>query len=125
MENVKRINQVTLPPISRKGHDVLYIKVLTDLRMSEIVDEADDGRKPATTCRVINLEDGKTYEYIASALAVTALRRYAESVVGKCFEIVHSKEKVPGKDYYGVDVYEIECPIGHTDVPKMFGKQAD
>jgi hypothetical protein len=125
MENVKRVAQVTLPAISRKGHPSLFLKILSPLKKSEVVDEADDAREPATTCRVINLEDGKTYDYVAAALAVSALIRYPGGYVDKCFEISHSAEKLPGKDYYGVDVYEIECPAVADDLPSIAKPQAD
>lgn len=116
MNNVKRIAQVTLPAISRKGHPKLYVYFLSELKRSEVSEGEDIDRKPATVARVINLEDGGEYNYVASALAVSALQQYPGGYVGKCFEINHSADKIPGKDYYGVDIYEIERPAHATNV---------
>lgn len=110
MENVKRKSPVTLPSLSRKNHDTLYVCILSALQRSESVDESDDSREPATTCRVLNLDDGKLYTYVVSVVAVSALKRYPGGYLGRCFEIIHAKDKAPGKSYYDVEVWEIDAP---------------
>lgn len=107
---VKRVGQVVIPSLSHKKTVDRYVRFLTELKLSEAVGEEDDGREPATTARVINLEDGQLYEYIAPALATSALNKYPGGHVGKCFHISVGLEVVPGKRYRPVEAWEIECP---------------
>ena len=58
MQNYRK-KQITLPGLSVKTREIVYVKILTKLHKSERVDQADDNREPATTCRVTNLRDGK------------------------------------------------------------------
>jgi hypothetical protein len=106
----KRIASVNLPSLSRKNKATLFLYILSDLKRSELIDESDDSRQPATTCRVLDLEDGKLYQWVAATVAVSALQRYPNGYVGKCFEVFHHPEKAAGKQYYDVDVFEIEPP---------------
>jgi hypothetical protein len=111
---VTRLNAVTLPSLSFKGITRLYLRFNTLLHQSETVSEADDGREPAFTARVINLEDKKEYEFICPALLISALARYGD-YTGKCFEIECSKEPLPGKRYRGVECYEIADPEAEAE----------
>ena len=112
---VTRKALVNLPALSFKNKELLYLKFLTMLATSQHVGEEDDGREPATTARVINIETGEVCEFIAPTLLVSALSRYG-AYVGKCFEIHCTKDKMPGKNYRGVTCYEIEEPEGIKDI---------
>lgn len=115
----KRLNAVTLPPLSFKTRERVYVRFVSELGCADNIRVDEKSGKPATTATVDNLEDGKRYTLIAPALAVSALRRYPGGYEGRCFEIAASKDKVSGKNYKAVDVYEIEDP-GATliNVPK-------
>lgn len=110
--DVVRTKQVTIDGLSFKGVEARYVKVLEPMAFSAKVDEGDDGRRQATTCRVINLEDGKEYRLICPTLLVSAWTDEGEGIVGKCYEILCPLDKKPGKDYREVSVYEIEEPKG-------------
>lgn len=106
----ERIEQITLPGLSFKGREVAYVKSLALMTSSERVSEGDDKRKRATVMKVINLEDGQVYRLICPSLLISALEDEGTDYVGKCYEINVTPDKLPGKDYKGVRVYEIKCP---------------
>lgn len=110
LATAKRLGQVTIPSLSHKGIEDRYVRFLTELKISVQVEEEDDGRQAATTARVVSLEDGKEYDYIAPSLAVSALSKYPGGYVGKCFHIHVGRDVVPGKRYRPVECWEIECP---------------
>ncbi len=108
--DVKRKQQITLPALSFKKRTRALIRIETPMRKSDRVDEADDNRQPATTCRVTDLQDGKLYIMVCPALMVSAICEGMDEYVGKCFEVLVSAETMPNKRYKGVAVYEIEAP---------------
>ena len=103
-----RIRQITLPALSFKSREVAYVKCIGPLTQSDRVSQQDDGRKPATVMRVINLEDGGEYRLICPTLLVSALEDEGLDYLAKCYEIRVSPEKLPGKNYKSVNIYEIE-----------------
>lgn len=126
MKKPERINQITLPPLSFKEREVAYVKCLGTMMRSDRVDQQDDGRKPATVMRVLNLEDMLEYRLVCPALLVSAFADEGFEYKGKCFEIIVSREKKPGKDYKEVEVFELKDPgdtLVQTDASKQ--KKAD
>ncbi len=115
---ILRKQQITLPPLSFKKRTRALIRIESPMRKSERVDEADDKRRPATTCRVTDLEDGRLYIMVCPALMVSAICEGMDEYVGKFFEVVVSAEPMPGKRYKGVEVYEIEAPDA-IPIPKV------
>lgn len=111
---VKRIKQITLDVLSFKGREVAFVKFIGKLHRSEKVDESDDGRKPATVARVINLEDGQEYRLVCPSLLVSALNEDETEYLNKCYEIRVSLNTKPGKAYKEVEVYEIQCTTEDT-----------
>lgn len=118
MENYRK-QQVTLPSLSFKEREIVYIKILTALGRSDRVDQQDDGRKPAITCRVLNLLDQKEYILICPTLMASAFADGHIDPVGKCFEVTAPRHMRPGKDYKDVDVYQIDCSLDYSDMPEM------
>ena len=108
--SLKRKQQVTLPALSFKDNTQLFVYITTEIHQSERVEKKDDGRKPANTCRCINLADNKEYILICPTLMVSALQDGGIEYVGKYFEVNVTADKLPGKDYKGVEVYEIDKP---------------
>ncbi len=122
MPQAYRKQQITLPGLSFKDRTHAYVKILSKMHQSERVDTKDDGRKAATICKVIDLQTAEMCRLICPALMVSALIDTNEAYVGKCYEIVVSSEKVPGKDYKSVRVYEIEEDADYAKMPN--GTQA-
>ena len=106
----KRVGTLTVPPLSFKLRTLAYVRVLTAMHESASVGDEDDGRAPATICRVVNLADGKEYDFLVPTLVQSAWTRYGGEYVGKCFEVRMSKDAAPGKRYKTAEVYEIEDP---------------
>lgn len=107
---VERLEQITLPGYSFKEREQGYIKSLGLMSSSQRVSEGDDKRKRATVMKIIDLETGELFRMICPSLLVSALEDEGTDYVGKCYEILVTADKLPGKDYKGVRVYEIKCP---------------
>lgn len=114
MQTSHRKQQITLPSLSFKERTQAFVLILTEMHKSERVEKKDDNRKAATTCRVKNLEDGKDYIMICPALMVSSLQDIGEDYVGKCYEVNVTADKLPGKDYKGVEVYEIDPDVDYS-----------
>jgi len=113
----KRTVNWALPTLSFKERTVAYVKILNELQQSKApVVTAQRMRQPATTCRVINLEDWKEYDMVVPTLVVSTLRDKVRDYVGKCFEIHVSAEMREGKSYKDAEVYEIEQPKAPAQV---------
>lgn len=110
VSKLKRIATVSLPPLSFKGRTVAFVKILSEMFQPAEEDSPETDRTPATTCRVVNLEDGAEYNLICPTVLVSELKKYSAGYVGKCFEISVTADKLPGKSYKGVSVYEVACP---------------
>jgi len=116
MKNAHRKAQITLPGMSFKGRTHAFVKILSKMHASERVDNKDDNRKQATVCKVLDLQTGELCRLICPALMVSALNDDDAKYVDKCYEIVVSAEKVAGKDYKDVAVYEIDCAGDYKDM---------
>ena len=114
MSHDYRKQQITLPGLSFKGRTNAFVKILSKLHTSDRVESKDDKRKPATVCKIIDLQTGELCRLICPALMVSALNDEGIEYVGKCYEIVVSADKVPGKEYKDVAVYEIDCDGDYT-----------
>lgn len=114
-----RTKQITLPSLSFKEREIVYVKILTEMHKSERVDQSDDKREPATTCRVTNLQDGKDYILICPTLMVSSLQDIGAEYVDQCFEVRTTMKPMPGKQYKGVEVYGIKCGLDYSDYPTM------
>lgn len=111
MEQFKRVKAWTLPVFSFKERTVGYVKILNEMVESSYKqEEGKRSRGPATVCRIVNLEDGGEYDMIVPALVQSTLRDKVRTYVGKCFEIRVTAAELPGKNYKGAEVYEIEEP---------------
>jgi hypothetical protein len=125
MSNNFRKQQVTLPGLSFKDREIVYVKILTEIGRSERVDERDDNRKAANTCRVLNLRDNKQYILICPALMVSAFADLREDPVGKCYQIIAPKHKKPGKDYKEVEVWEVDAQHDYSKEPELLDQLPD
>lgn len=110
MGKFNRKQQITLPGYSFKEREVGFIKSLGQMTRSDRVGRAEDDRKRATVMKILNLEDGLLYRMICPSLLISALEDEDVDYVGRCFEICVTADVMPGKDYKGVEVFEIECP---------------
>lgn len=117
MSNDYRKQQVTLPGLSFKERERAFVKILGPMVKSDR--DADDkkGDKAATVCKVIDLQTGELARLICPALMVSALNDEGVDYVGKCYEIIVTANKLPGKDYKGVEVYEIDCNGDYAGLP--------
>lgn len=109
--SIVRKQKVTLPALSFKDCTQHYVQITSEIKRSERVEEKDDKRQPANTCRCRNLKDGEEYILICPAMMVGSMRDTGMDYIGKYFEINVTAEALPGKDYKGVTVYEIEKPV--------------
>ena len=121
MNTEHRKSQVTLPGLSFKDREIAYVRIETPLVRSERNDELKEGEKPATVCKITNLQDGKLYRLICPALMVSALMDEGTDYVGKSFEIIVSSQPKPGKRYKEVEVYEIDPAINYSQYPTRLG----
>jgi hypothetical protein len=114
LQAVKRLKSITVPTLSFKNRDLLYIRCIGELFKGKDLSGAGEGptRKPADLMRVINLEDGVEYELVCPTLLVSTLKEKVIDYVGKCFEVHATADKIAGKNYKGITVHEIEDPEG-------------
>lgn len=118
MNTSHRLEQVTLPGLSFKNRQRAYIKCLGPIVESKRVGEAQDGRKAAHVMKVMNLKDKLMYRMICPALMLSAFDDEGEEYVGKCYEIYVSRNKVRGKDYKDVHVWEISPDMDYSGYPE-------
>lgn len=110
-DNFVRLRAITTPIFSFKNRELAFVKILGPIfEGKEIVKAGEAAKKPAMLCPIIDLETGEQCEMICPTILVTTLQEKVSEYVGKCFEIRVGKEKVEGKNYKPVSVYEIECP---------------
>lgn len=109
-----RKKAVTLPSISFKGIETLFVKFLkpmVELEALPIKGESDsDGNqkfeKAAHGVHVVNLETGEERILLCNALLIGELEKMkADDYVGKTFEI--TQKPVENKKYKSVSIYEI------------------
>ncbi len=119
MSNEHRQQQITLPGLSFKTLEIVYIKILSELHKSDRVDSSDDKKEPATTCRVLNLKDKKEYILICPALMVSSFLDRGVDYLDKCYEVQVTGKVLPGKPYKGVEVYQIDCNQDYSSYPDL------
>jgi len=118
MNNDHRLKQVTLPGLSFKDIQIVYVKILSKMTRSERVSEQDDKRQPATVVKVLNLQDNLEYRLICPSLMVSSFNDEGDEYVDKCYEVVVSSKPLPGKRYKkNVEVYEIDGTKDYKDYP--------
>ena len=98
--------RLTLPLFSLKHKPHLYIEVtgrFVDAHMPAL-SKTEDGMVSVLPC--IDRETGEEGMLLAYTMVQSAIERSSPDYVGHYFEIERG-EKVPGKDYYQVDVFEL------------------
>lgn len=125
MNNAHRRGQLTLPGMSFKERQYAYVRIESKITESEKVDDQEDGRHKAQTCRVTDLQTGKMYQLICPKIMVTTFEDLDDDYVGKCFEIYVSKTLVAGKRYKQVEVYEIDPNVDYSNYPTTEEDYAD
>jgi len=105
-----RKKALSLPVLSFKERDLAFVRFTSGITQSTIRKGDDDDRKPAMVAEVVNLETGEQQTLICPAALVGTLEDAGDEYIGRCYEIHVTPEKLPGKEYKGVTVYEIECP---------------
>ncbi len=123
MSNEHRVSQVTLPGLSFKDIQIVYVKMLGKIVKSERVKEDDDKKDIANVAKVLNLKDNKIYRLICPTLMVSSMNDEEENYVGKCYEVVVSAHPAPGKRYKTVDVYEIDPEVDYSKSPSLLEGQ--
>ncbi len=100
--------RLTLPLFSLRHKPHLYIEVtgpFVDAHMPAL-SKTEDGMVSVLPC--IDTETGEEGMLLAYTMVQSAIERSSPNYVGHKFEIDRG-EKVPGKDYYQVDVFELEA----------------
>lgn len=103
---VRKRRRLTLPLFSLKHKPHMTIEAtgpFVDAHMPALT-KTDDGMVSVLPC--IDTETGEEGMLLAYTMVQSAIERSAPNYVGHVFEIERG-EKVPGKDYYQVDVFEI------------------
>jgi hypothetical protein len=102
-----RLKVVTLPLFKLADNKAMYLKILGPFTIGK---QIDDKKEAATLAHVINLETGEEGQIIVGAVLKSTLHEaYAgDSYVGKCFEIVKSKDG--DKKYNNYTVNEVSEP---------------
>lgn len=110
-------NRLTLPVLSFKNRASVAVKITGDINKSEksYIDGAGKEKKLGHTCKVINLDDGIEYQLILTKVSSSILTEIGD-YVGKCFLIEATPDKLPGKDYKGIQISEIEDPLDYTNI---------
>jgi len=103
-----RKKQISLDALSFKNRNTVFITVMAPMQKNENDGKVKDGRNPATIMRVTDLQTGEICLLLCPALLITTLESYGDDYVGKSYEIHVSTDKVKGKDYKAVSVWEID-----------------
>ncbi len=98
--------RLTLPLFSLKHKPHLIIEVTAPFVSAHMpaLSKNDDGTVSVLPC--IDVETGEEGMLLAYTMVQSAIERSSPEYVGRTYEIERG-EKVPGKDYYQVDVYEL------------------
>lgn len=106
---VKRL--VTVPTLTLKSGTVYYLKFLTPIAVSKVVNKDKDGKvqEPAHIAQVVQLDSGEARTLIVNAvLASIMVEEFPnDSYVDKGFQIEPTTPK-EGKRYKGFTVAELE-----------------
>ena len=103
---VRKRRRLTLPLFSLKHKPHMVIEVtanFVDAHMPALT-KSEDGMVSVLPC--IDTETGEEGMLLAYTMVQSAIERSAPDYVGRVYEIERG-EKIPGKDYYQVDVYEL------------------
>lgn len=110
MKRVTVKKNVTLPLFKWSPGVSKFLTIMGPVFQGKAIKEAGTakGKEPAFLCNVTDLETGELGQIIvATVLKSIFHEEYPEDAyVGKSFEI--KQRKIPGKDYNGFDVTEIE-----------------
>lgn len=107
----KRVGAVTVPTLSFKSRDRVFVKILEPIHLGKQLKETTgkEAQKPAHICRVVDLEDGSIKDLICPAVMVSTFAEGDEKdYIGKCFEIIATKKE--GKSYKIVEIHLIDDP---------------
>ena len=100
--------RLTLPLFSLRHKPHLHIEVTGKFINAHMpaLSKTEDGMVSVLPC--IDRETGEEGMLLAYTMVQSAIERSSSDYVGHFFEIERG-EKVPGKDYYQVDVFELEA----------------
>lgn len=100
MSNFKRGSDASLPTLSFKNTENLFVKFLEPIKY------VVDGDKSINLVKVTNLMDGKVYNLICPTVLTSKMSAIGHEIyVGREYEI--EAKEVPGKDYKEVTVYNL------------------
>lgn len=112
----KRKKLLTRPVLKFLEGKANYVRIEKAIYLGRQLksDVAADGSKkkePAHIAEVVDLQTGELAQIIVAAMVLSVLNEEypSEGYVGKCFSIT-KQGKVPGKQYFGYNVEEIEDP---------------
>ena len=103
---IRKRRRLTLPLFSLKHKPHMTIEAtgpFVDAHMPALT-KSEDGMVSVLPC--IDTETGEEGMLLAYTMVQSAIERSAPNYVGHVFEIKRG-EKVPGKDYFQVDVFEL------------------
>ena len=103
---VRKRRRLTLPLFSLKHKPHMTIEAtgpFVDAHMPALT-KSEDGMVAVLPC--IDTETGEEGMLLAYTMVQSAIERSAPNYVGHVFEIERG-EKIPGKDYFQVDVFEL------------------
>lgn len=106
----KRKAAITLPTTSFKERDILYCKVVAEIRTGKAIKRGSEDMEPAELMRIIDLETGEEVDLIVPAVLgaiLSDMKEEGKDYVGMAFEI--QKQDAPGKRYKKYSVYEIDA----------------
>lgn len=102
---------VTLPTLTMKAGETYYLKFLTAISKSKVVQKDKDGKEQeaAHIAQVVDLPSGEARTLIVNAVLVSVMSEEykADAYVGKGFMFKVEKPK-DGKRYKGFSVAELE-----------------
>lgn len=113
-EGIKAKRVVTLPSFAiKKPGESRTVKILDAMRVSKIVQKADEKgktREPATICTVVDLATGEQATMIVAAVVKANLERdYAgEKYVGLSFYIKNLGKRTESQRYNDFQIVEVE-----------------
>lgn len=107
-----RTGVVTVPQFHWSDGETVHMRIETAF---EISDFSREGAKPATLCRITNLEDGKQYTLVVNAVFQSSLEKAYPNAAykGLCFEATKSAERKQGAKggaYNTFEIYPIQDP---------------